>query len=251
MYITNASKNIVGANQRLKNKRGIQKLSTAQNFSDKLSAKSLLAEKTSCTYQMKDGREVSYFTFYEKDRIYCKMDGKEDCEWEIPLEDETQYDKIMSFLNGLEDKENLSFTIHNTFWQDFLSGTLDIEEFKGFISTCDREELSNGFKITEDGSVPGKETMKYAGYIYGVDFGVHMIRTTEELYEWQEKQAEKIGEEWRKTHLSWVEQWNKEHPHLIGVKCFRNSDGRWCTAEEISKIWTEEVTELFFLSRRQ
>jgi len=33
--------------------------------SDKLLAESLLAEKTSCIYQMKDGKELSYLTFYQ------------------------------------------------------------------------------------------------------------------------------------------------------------------------------------------
>lgn len=157
----------------------------------KESAEMLLAEKTSCTYQMKDGEELSYFTFYEKDRIYCKKEGKEDCEWEIPLEDESQYDKIMSFLNALEDKENLSFTIHNTFWQDFLSGKLNVDEFQEFLSTITKEEISNGLKITEDG-VFDRETMKYATYIYGPEFGANMMRTTEEFMKWQEKQMGKI-----------------------------------------------------------
>lgn len=209
--------------------------------SDKLFVESLLAEKTSCNYQMKDGTELSYLTFYEKDRIYCKKEGKEDYEWEIPLEDETQYDKIMSFLNGLEDKEDLSFTIHNTFWQDFLSGKLDVDAFQEFINTSERKEILNGLKITEDGSFRERKTMKYACYIYGPEFGANMMRTTEELWEWQKKQAEKLGKEWAKTHLSWVEQWNKEHPNLVGVKCIRHSNGRWYTAEEINQLWNEEM----------
>ncbi len=209
--------------------------------SDRLLVESLLAEKTSCIYQMKDGKELSYLTFYEKNRIYCKKEGKEDYEWEIPLEDEAQYDKIMSFLNGLEDKENLSFTIHNTFWQDFLSGKLNVDEFQEFLSTSDQEEISNGFKITEDGAFHEKEAKKYVSYIYGPEFGANMMRTTEELFEWQEKQAQKIREEWEKTHLTWVEQWNKEHPNLIGVRCFLCSDGRWYTAEELDKLWDEEL----------
>jgi len=127
----------------------------------------------------------------EKNRIYCIKEGKEDYEWEIPLKDEAQYDKVMSFLKGLENKENLSFTIHNTFWQDFLSGKLDVDAFQEFLSTCDREEVLNGLTVTEDGSFREKETMKYASYIYGPEFGAHMMRTTEELWEWQEKQAEK------------------------------------------------------------
>ena len=132
--------------------------------SGKLFVESPLAEKTSCTYQMKDGTELSYLTFYEKDRIYCKKEGKED----------------------------LSFTIHNTFWQDFLSGKLNVDAFQEFINTSERKEILNGLKITEDGSFQEKETMKYVTYIYGPEFGANMIRTTEELWKWQKKQAEKI-----------------------------------------------------------
>lgn len=209
--------------------------------SNKFFVESLFAEKTSCTYQMKDGKELSYLTFYEKDRIYCKKEGNVNYEWEIQLNDETQYDKIMSFLNGLEDKINLSFTIHNTFWQDFLSGKVDVDAFQEFLSTSEQDEISNGLKIMEDGSFNREETMKYTSYIYGPEFGANMMRTSEELWKWQEKQTEKIGDEWAKTHLSWVEQWNKEHPNLIGVKCIRHSNGQWYTAEEIDKLWDEEM----------
>ncbi len=206
--------------------------------SDKLFADSLLAEKTCYTYQTKDGKELSYLTFYEKNRIYCKKEGEDGYEWEIPLEDEAQYDKIITFLNELEDKKNLSFTIHNTFWQDFLSGSLDVDAFQKNLCGSEREEISNGFRITEDGSFHGN---KYVSYIYGPEFGVNMIRTSEELCKWQEKQAEKNGSEWSKTHLTWVEQWNKEHPKLIGVKCICHSNGQWYTAEEIDKLWNKEM----------
>ena len=221
-----------------------EKIKGACDDSDLLFAESpfdesLFAERTFCTYQMKDGKELSYVTVYEKDRIYCEKEGEEDCEWEIPLEDETQYDKVMSFLNGLQEKDNQSFTIHNTFWQDFLSGKLNVDEFREFLHTIGQEEVSNGFKISEDGTFINEEAKKYSIYIYGPDFGANIMRTTEDLLKWQEKQMAKALEEWEKTHLSWVEQWNKDHPDLAGVKCFI-VDGKWYTSEELDKLWDEE-----------
>lgn len=241
MRITNISRNIAETLSLTNRQLKYQNKTDIPESSDNFFVGSPLAEKTSCTYQMEDGKKLSYITFYEKNRIYCKKDGKDDYEWEITLKDETQYDKIMKFLNGLEDKDNLAFTIHNTFWQDFLSGRVDADQFQKFLSTNKREDILNGLSITEDGSFDGNEMIKYAGYNYEPDFGTNIMTTSEELFKWQEKQAEKIGEEWSKTHLSWVEQWNREHPNLVGVKCIRESNGRWYTAEEINELWNEEL----------
>ena len=69
------------------------------------------------------------------------------------------------------------------------------------------------------------------------DFVSNLMTTSEELFEYQKQQAEKKGS----TRPDWAEQWNKEHPNLAGVKCICDSDGQWYTAEEISKVWNEQL----------
>lgn len=222
----------------------LQSIRSAGEAADKLSVQSLVAEKTSCTVLLKDGekeKEVTYFTFYEKDRIYCKRESAEYCEWEISLKNEFQYEKVMSFLNGLEDQENQLYTIHKTFWTDLLSGKLDIDDFKEFLATKMQDGNSDCLKITEDGTIVDPDAMKYSIYVYGPAFGTAIARTVEEVLEMQQLRSEKIEAEWKKTHLTWIEEWNKEHPNLVGTRCFLYSDGRWYTAKELNKLWNEEM----------
>ena len=202
------------------------------------------AFKTSCHYKLGEEETLIFHTVYEKDRIYCVKEGTDGYEWEIPLNDESQYDRVLSFLNGLENQENQSFTIHSTFWRDFLSGKLNVDEFKDFLSGIDPETAANGFTITENGMFQDAGARKYSSYIYGPSFGTNMLRSTEEFTAWQKQQQAKLQEEYDKNHPSWVEQWNKEHPRLVGTKCFLYTDGQWYTAEEIVKLWAEELSEL-------
>lgn len=128
----------------------------------------LPAEKTSCTYPIETGdgvSEVTWSTFYEKNRIYCIREGCDACEWEIPLGDETQYDKVMSFLNGLKDKENLRFASHENFWRDYLSGELDMEGFQNFLDTKVQKGIPDYTYVTEEGVRFDKEAVSFSKYI--------------------------------------------------------------------------------------
>ena len=252
MRISNVTGNI-GISSLLTNQASIgtdfpESIRSAGEDAGKLFVQSLVAEKTSCTVLLKDGEkenEVTYFTFYEKDRIYCKREGAEYCEWEISLEDESQYEKAMLFLNGLEDQEDQLYTIHKTFWTDLLSGKLNIDDFKEFLATKMQTENSDCLKITEDGTCVDPDAMKYSVYVSGPAFGTAIARTTEEFLEMQQLRSERIEAEWEKTHLPWVEQWNKDHPNLVGTKCFLYSDGKWYTAEEVDAAIKKELTERF------
>lgn len=201
--------------------------------------------KTSCQYQLDDEKNLTFHTFYEKDKIYCKKEGTDGYEWEIPLSDESQFNKVLSFLNGLENRENQSFTIHRTFWKDFLSGKLNVDEFRDFLSEIDPETAAYGFTITENGSFHDKDARKYSSYLYGPSFGTNILRTTEEFMAWQKEQLEKNQEKETKNQLSWADQWNREHPRLAGIRCFKHWNGQWYTAEEIVKLWAEELSEKF------
>lgn len=212
--------------------------------SDTEDVETLLAEKTSYTRQMKDGSRQSYLTFYEKDKIRCVREDKESFDWELPLDDESQYDRIMQFLNEFEDKDNLPFTYHKNFWQDFLSGELDVEGFKRFLSTEVEEKGAHCLQITEDGMCTDRETAKYWAYMDPPEFVDTIFRTTEEFRDWLAAEAKRAQEEWEETHLSWVEQFNQDHPNQAGKKCFYWR-GVWYTAEEIDALWKEQISKLF------
>lgn len=129
----------------------------------------VVAEKTSCSYpfETEDGElsALTYFTFYEKDRIYCVKDGSDSCEWEMPLQDETQYDQVMSFLNSLNDKENLRFASHENFWQDYLSGELDMEGFQNFLDTKVHKGIPDYTYVTEEGVRFDREAVRFSKYM--------------------------------------------------------------------------------------
>ncbi len=147
----------------------------------------LLAERTLCTYPLEteDGElsMLTYFTFYEKDRIYCIKEGSEDYEWEMPLEDESQYEKVMSFLNCLKDKENLRFASQQNFWQDYLSGELDVENFQHFLDTRVQKGIPNYANVTKEGGYIDREAIHFSKYV-DQPFGELIGTTGKELMEW-------------------------------------------------------------------
>lgn len=149
--------------------------------------KSLFAEKTSCTYpfETEEGElsTLTYFTFYEKDRIYCVKEGSGGYEWEMLLEDETQYEKVMSFLNSLKDKENLGFASHENFWQDYLSGELDIEGFQDFLDTKVQKGIPNYAYVMEESVYFDKEAVHFSKYV-DQPFCKLIATTREELMDW-------------------------------------------------------------------
>ena len=66
----------------------------------------LLLTYTKAVYpsEEKQKKDTVYYTFYDKDGIYCKKAGQSGIEWKIPIEDEAQYDKIMDYLKQFEGR---------------------------------------------------------------------------------------------------------------------------------------------------
>lgn len=94
----------------------------------------LLTETTSCTYPAsEEGEEACYITFYSPDGIYCRKKGQSGYEWSIEFEDASLFEKVMTFINNLDDRDNLSFASHENFWWDFLEDKIDMEKFQDFL----------------------------------------------------------------------------------------------------------------------
>lgn len=147
----------------------------------------LLAERTSCTYSVeKEDGELSvltYFTFYEKDRIYCIKEGNDGCEWEMQLEDESQYEDVIAFLERQKDKENMRFASQQSFWRDYLSGELDKEGFQHFLDTRVEKGIPNYVNGDENGTYIDKEASHFCKYL-DQPF-IEVIATTEkEFVDW-------------------------------------------------------------------
>ncbi len=84
----------------------------------------LCAESTICGYPAdgSGGEQVRYITVYTKGEIFCQREGAVGLEWSIPLADESQYRRVIAFLNEVDTKNYLYFASHKEFWQDFLEG---------------------------------------------------------------------------------------------------------------------------------
>ena len=203
---------------------------------------SLLAERTSCTYpfETEEGESsmLTYFTFYEKDRIYCVKEGGDGYEWEMPLEDETQYEKVMSFLDSLKDKENLRFASRENFWQDYLSGELDIEGFQNFLDTKVHKGIPDYTYVTEEGVYFDKEAVRFSKYVDQPFCNV--IATTEkEFVDWC--MAEIAKRERTLQEIDPVEY----HYRKFGDRGKRiyNFHGKLYTYEEVFPLEMQEARE--------
>lgn len=101
----------------------------------------------------------------------------------MPLEDETQYEKVMAFLERQKDKENMRFASQQIFWQDYLSGELDQEGFQHFLDTRVEKGIPNYVNVEENGSYIDKEAFQFCKYM-DQPFGELIATTAKEFLDW-------------------------------------------------------------------
>ncbi|MCM1082343.1 MAG: hypothetical protein NC393_13060 [Clostridium sp.] len=100
--------------------------------------KSLISEISMCHYPDDAGERTLYITCYTEEGIFCRQQGQTDgFLWSIKYSERSQYEKVTNFLNNFNRGDNLRFASHENFWRDFLSDTLDTEEFMDFWDTTD------------------------------------------------------------------------------------------------------------------
>ncbi len=95
------------------------------------SLETLVTESVTCTYPAENGLEedAMYIICYSAEGISCKKAGEAEDVWNIPFDKEGQYERVREFLHRFDREENLRFASSKSFWEDFLSGKLDVEEF--------------------------------------------------------------------------------------------------------------------------
>lgn len=103
---------------------------------------SLVMESTICTYPASSEKEPEemYITWYTREGIFCRKAGQTDgCLWSISFENDSQYDKVIQFLNRLESDADYRFASHESFWQDFLKGEVDEDDFVDFLNALNNQ----------------------------------------------------------------------------------------------------------------
>lgn len=146
----------------------------------------LTDEVTKCTFPTDDPKQKHWFiTCYGQDGISCKeawFDGtkwvNKDC-WSLSYTEPGQYEKVMALLQRFPQDANLRFASHKEFWEDFLAGEIDEDDFVNFFETSTDENGVPNYTYEKDGSTYiDREKAKYAKYMN--DFGAHFY-TAEEM----------------------------------------------------------------------
>lgn len=146
----------------------------------------LTGEVTKSTFPTDDPEHKHWFiTCYSQDGIWCKeayFDGNKwvnkDC-WKFSYTEPGQYEKVMAFLERFPQDANLRFACREEFWEDFLAGKIDEDDFVNFFETSTDKDGVPDYTYEKNGSTYiDREKMKYAKYMNG--FGAHFY-TAEEM----------------------------------------------------------------------
>lgn len=146
----------------------------------------LTDEVTKSTFPTDDPQHKHWFiTCYGEDGIRCKeayFDGtkwvNKDC-FSLSYTEPGQYEKVMAFLQRFPQDANLRFASHKEFWEDFLAGKIDEDDFVNFFETSTDKDGVPHYTYEKDGSTYiDREKAKYAKYMNG--FGAHFY-TAEEM----------------------------------------------------------------------
>lgn len=148
-------------------------------------AELLTGVRSKCSFSTEDPKQKHwYITCYGKNGIMCKesyFDGTEwvnkDC-WKLSYKERGQYEKVMSFLQRFPQDANLRFAAHENFWQDFLAGEVDEDDFVNFFETSTKDGVPDYTYEKEGSTYIDREKIKYAKYMNG--FGATMY-TAEEM----------------------------------------------------------------------
>ena len=120
-----------------------QQFNKAEDVVEQSAVEMIISESTSCAYPVSDanGEEVRYITWYTEEGVFCRKAGQtEGYEWSIPFENKAQFDKVMEFVGGFLDDEDLRFTANKNFWNDFFKDEIDVVSLKEKYITSDISE---------------------------------------------------------------------------------------------------------------
>lgn len=130
---------------------------------------SLTAESTTFTYSSSEEGEPDkkYITWYTEEGIYCREEGQTTgYHFRMTFDDESQYEKVMDFLDRVPEKVNMRFAGNRYFWEKLLAGEVNEEGFLNFL-----EEHPDGYTLEDitydnNGSLFfDREKTEYATYL--------------------------------------------------------------------------------------
>ncbi len=120
--------------------------------------------------------------------IHKDKDGEvvsQKVQWTVRFDREETYEKAMDFLDGFDENDKMKFAGNKQFWQDFVSGKLDIKEFKKFYDSSTENGNFSFLSNNEDGTQQIKSdeaSRKYGGYFSGSMFNVLTLDEVEAIF---------------------------------------------------------------------
>ena len=115
-------------------------------------------------------------TYYSRDGIVSERSGygysekglKDEFKWKVDFNSDDDYERVMKFLDRIPQGDNTVFATRQDFWQDFMNGDIDEDEFMEFYDTLDHG-TANFIKQDADGNsyidreMLGSKFYKYFG----------------------------------------------------------------------------------------
>jgi len=175
----------------------------------------LTNEISRCSYPSEGGtgEEIHYIVCYTRDGILCKRAGGSRVLWKMLYRNERDYGRVMGFLRNFGSGENLRFAAHKGFWQDYLSGDMDVEGFLDFFARAENG-IPNYLFITDYGAYVDREGLKYQKYFawHSIaeprprlpDTGGDLSGNSGEHLQWQENY-----QRWKREFVSLFEETGK------------------------------------------
>ena len=122
--------------------------------------------------------EVKAITTYSENGISCReiiKDGDRESTrelWNLELKS-GDLDKVKNLLDGFDDEQRLTFATQKSFWEDYLSGNMDVEGFKEYFATTDNGVIAFEKKLAEGEKLKDIVSEPYAAYLNNNSFVGH------------------------------------------------------------------------------
>ena len=214
------------------------------NSSDDNRADMICGESIICdlTYG-KHGREY-LFSYDETGMTVIDLRNGDEM-WGLNFETPDQYNQVKDFLDTLDPEDNLTFTSNETFWTRFLSGGIDVDDFKYTLENYVKDGKPDFTYQDENGNMRTSEAMFRYMNIFGgpVNPFENLAKTGKTSFSALKKEDVVRGEycmsKWFGHKEEFITYFYNKHPSEIGKKSFQY-EGAWKSIEEMIDMWTEQ-----------
>lgn len=157
---------------------------------------------------------VTYTTSYSEDGISCRKNIRNgDREsgrqlWSLRFDDSEDYTRVKNLLNSFENDESLTFASQKAFWEDYLDGGLNVQEFKDYFETTVDGRIDFEGRMAAGEKLRDIVTEPYAKYLNNQSFIGH-VYTEQEM---RDSRKSGIGTNKKATEINGAESAAKEDP---------------------------------------